>query len=143
MPTRRTRQSDAPPAAQITLSLNPAHKRIKVRDLFRDYTGKTPAPPTIYRTVRGKGATGLRLPAVQVAGCWFSTKEAFEEWLELRSRIKPRTRPARRCEPSCPGRGAGFWPGSRRRFWEKRRRALARDDGRSTERLPLDRKGRR
>ncbi len=51
-------------------------------------TGRPPAPPTIYRIVRGKGATGLRLPAVQLAGSWYTTKEAFEQWLELRSRIK-------------------------------------------------------
>jgi len=74
--------------APVTLYMDPAHKRVRVRDLFKEMTGTDPSPPTVWRVVRGKGATGVRLPAVQLANAWYTTREAWTEWLELRSRIK-------------------------------------------------------
>lgn len=85
---RRKLHAVVTPEGTITLTLDPTHKRFRVRDLARETTGHHPSPPTIYRWVRGIGATGLRLPAIALDGAWYTTREAWEAWLEARSRIK-------------------------------------------------------
>lgn len=72
----------------VGLRMDPSHRRVRVRDLAKEMLGEYPAPPTIWRWMHGRSKTGLALPGLLLAGTWFTTRECFNQWLELRTRIK-------------------------------------------------------
>lgn len=67
------------PRIEVTPELEPLKK------LLDDMLPEPISPPAMIRWVRPRKSDGLQLPAIKVAGRWYSTREAVQWYLEART----------------------------------------------------------
>lgn len=83
----RKRPAAATTPAPPELTIDPDDPLVPVRDLAHEALGRNPAPPTMWRWC-GRGATGIRLPAVMLSGKWMTSRRCWLEWLQARTAVK-------------------------------------------------------
>ena len=85
--SKRKRPAAATTPTPSELTIDPNDPLVPVRDIAREAMGRFPAPPTMWRWC-GRGATGIRLPAVMLSGKWMTSRRCWLAWLQARTAVK-------------------------------------------------------